>query len=132
MIDKLPEDILIKCSILLEVNDIYSLEIVLRQKLKYYDNFWKHRCKLIRGDNCRIDYYDIVKKLYNTHKCFRCDKYLDFGYIILLNNDKENKMILENYHVNCIKKNIKTLSPITTYISPLTDNLIMGFYTYGI
>jgi len=133
MIERLPDDVIGVIIEYLENTEIYSLEKVLDKKFNDYEYFWKNKCKLNKSCNCKLSYYQIVKRLFEKKNCFACGEYLGWGYILLLNFDNTNDdYVLENYHKHCISQHFKTISLVTTYRSPITDTLVMGFHTNGV
>lgn len=90
-------------------------------------------------NNIAPSWYDMCKKLSkNNYKCLFCNEDMGIGPIIslvsYLNDPKE--VCVPNFHIQCIQ-NYKTTpryryyrnetTEITTYVCPLTNELVFGF-----
>jgi len=91
-------------------------------------------------NNISPSWYDMCKKISkNTHKCLFCNKDMGIGPIISLLSyyNEPNKLCIPNFHIHCIRdykttpryRYSRNSNPIeiTTYVCPLTQELVFGF-----
>jgi len=145
LFDDINNDILSCIINYLDITDIINIE---KQDKSVYNRFInndfifknyarKNYSRIV--NNISPSWYDMCKRISkNNYKCLFCEQDMGIGPIISLISylNEPNTMCIPNFHISCIQ-NYKT-SPryrygrherreITTYICPLTRELVFGF-----